>query len=212
MNSQVHASDDASVMETLRGQTDTVLTARSFCEGCSFAVGPITLRQRFNPVATEPSAVRDPDAVPAHVDPRQGTQFCAAWTAGSISGLAPTGVASLTYFELSGSAGVIDGSPFPVFNVFEVLKAARGELLLGCRISRNEEIAALATQDRVLVANLTPRSQTALIGGLSWSDTRVWVLGDQRGPASEQARGAAPLKLALEPYGVAYLEPLVESP
>jgi D-apionolactonase len=211
MNSQVHASDDASVMETLRGQTDTVLTARSFCESCSFAVGPITLRQRFNPVATGPSAITGPDAVPAHVDPRQGTQFCAAWTAGSIAGLAPTGVASLTYFELCGSAGVIDGSPFPVFSVFEAVQAAQGEQLLECRTSRNEEIAALATQDRVLVANLTPRSQTVLIAGLSWSDTRVWALGEQRALASEQPRDAAPLKLALEPYGVACLEPLVES-
>jgi D-apionolactonase len=211
INSQVHASDDASVMETLRGQPDTVHTARSFCEGCSFAVGPITLRQRFNPVATGPSAITDADAVPAHVDLRQRTQFCAAWTAGSIAGLAPTGVASLTYFELSGPAGVIDGTPFPVFHVFEVLKAVRGEPLLECRVTRNEEVAALATQDRLLVANLTARSQTALIGGLSWSDVRVWSLAEQRALASEQPQGADSLRLALEPYGVACLEPLVES-
>jgi D-apionolactonase len=210
MNSQVHASDDASVMETLRGQTATVLTARSFCEDCSFALGPITLRQRFNPVATGPAVVADPDALPAHVDPRQDTQFCAAWTAGSIARLALTGVASLTYFELSGPAGVIDGLPFPVFHVFEIVKAFRGEVLLRCRISRSDEITAMATKNRVIVGNLTSCSQTVVIDGLLWSGARVWTLGEQSAIGSEEPRGPAPLKLALEPYGVAWLEPVSE--
>jgi hypothetical protein len=39
----------------------------------------------------------------------------------------------------------------------------------------------------------------------------VWALGEQRALASEQPRDATALKLALEPYGVACLEPLVES-
>src|SRR5262249_3065569 len=77
-NAQVPASDDASVMETVRGQAATVVTARGIYPDHKLAVGPITLRPRFNPAATGPPVARDPDALPAHVDVRQPTQFAAA--------------------------------------------------------------------------------------------------------------------------------------
>jgi D-apionolactonase len=182
MNAQVHASDDASVMETVRGQAATVATARVFCGACTFALGPITLKPRFNPAASDPPVTDDPDDIPSHVDPRQATPFAAAWTARSIAGLAASGVASLTYFELVGLAGVMHDrtspphpklpagadSLFPCYYVFEALAPLHGKQLLDCHVSAGGDLAALATAERVVVANLTPTPQTAVITGLQW--------------------------------------------
>ena len=201
MNAQVHASDDASVMETVRGQAATVVTARTFCGDCTFALGPITLKPRFNPAATGPPAAHGPDDIPAHVDPRQATPFAAAWTAGSIAGLAASGVSSLTYFELVGLAGVMwdatspphpklpagVDSLYPCYHVLEALAPLRDKPLLDCHVSASGDLAALATNERVMLANLTATPQTAVISGLRWRE------------AGEP--------LQLEPYGVSVLQP-----
>jgi D-apionolactonase len=200
MNAQVHASDDASVMETVRGQAATVATAREFCGECTFALGPITLKPRFNPAATGPPVAHDPNDLPAHVDPRQTTPFAAAWTAGSIAGLAASGVASLTYFELVGLAGVMrDGtspahpklpagvdSLFPSYHVLEALAPLRDKPLLNCHVSASRDLSALATYERVVVANLTPTPQTVVISGRQWRQ--------------------AGRRVELEPYGVSVLD------
>jgi D-apionolactonase len=203
MNAQVHASDDSSVMETLRGQVATLATARSFSDDRPFAVGPITLKARFNPAATGPPVAVDPDGLPAHVDPRQATPFCAAWAAGSVAGLAYGGAASLTYFELVGMAGVMLGAEqaghpefvrpagplFPVYHALEALAPLRGQALLRCHVSPEDGVAALATEGRVVVANLTPVAQQAAIGGLPWPT------------------GSEVTEVNLAPYEVSVLQP-----
>jgi D-apionolactonase len=183
-NAQVHASDDASVMETVRGQAATVVTARGVYPSHTLAVGPITLRPRFNPAATGPPIARDPDALPAHVDPRQPTQFAAAWTAASIAALAGAGADSLTYFELVGPAGVIGDQNlrYPSFKVFEALTPLRGESLIACIVSQPEEVAALAIPNYLLLANLTPT------------------------PKAVQTAVGAPEPLQLKPYDVMLLK------
>jgi hypothetical protein len=183
-NAQVHAADDASVMETLRGQAATVATARSFSGDCRLAVGPITLRQRFNPAATGPALPPEPGGLPAHVDPRQATAFCAAWTAGSVAELAMAGADSLTYFELVGPAGVVAGQTrFPVYDVFAALAELHDQALLGSDVSAPDRIAVLATPQRIVLSNKTPVDQTVVIDGPPWAAGTV----------------------ALEPYGVSAL-------
>jgi hypothetical protein len=193
MNAQVHASDDVSVMETLRGQAATVATARSFCPDCNFAVGPITLRPRFNPAATGPPLARDPDALPGHVDPRQATQLCAAWTAGSVAALALAGVGSLTYFELVGMAGVMAGERFPVYDVLQALTPLRGTELLECAITPDGNVAALATAEGIMLVNLSPSGQRLLIEGLPW-------------PTVGEVLSAGQALIDLQPYAVMVLE------
>jgi D-apionolactonase len=165
-NAQVHASDDASVMETVRGQAATVATARGIYPDHKLAVGPITLRPRFNPAATGPPVARDPDAPPAHVDVRQPTQFAAAWTAASIAALATAGADSLTYFELVGMAGVMANghSLFPCYHVFAALVPLHGQQVIEVAVSSPDELAALATADQLLIANLTPAAQAVRVG------------------------------------------------
>jgi hypothetical protein len=204
-NAQVHASDDISVMETLAGQAATVASARSFCGGCKFAVGPITLRPRFNPAATGPALAQDSAALPAHVDPRQGTQFCAAWTAGSIAELAAAGADSLTYFELVGMAGLMHHADalFPVYHVFHALASLCDRPLLKCVTSARGKVAVLATAERIVLSNLTPIRQSVLIESLPWPAACERPSDAERGG---QIDPSAPT-VDLEPYGVTLLEP-----
>ncbi|HET7771399.1 MAG TPA: hypothetical protein VFN74_21690 [Chloroflexota bacterium] len=108
VNPQVHAFDDASIMETIEAQSVVLENAQRIAQGRPVRVGPITLRQRLNPAATGP----EPPPAP---DPRQRTDFCAEWTRRSLQALA--GAAALTYFEATGPAGLMeDGQPFPAYH------------------------------------------------------------------------------------------------
>jgi D-apionolactonase len=116
LNPQVHASDEASLLENICGQLDTVETAWAFASK-PVVVSPITLRPRFNPNATASADTSSAGQLPPEVDPRQLSLFCAAWTLGSIAQLTSTAHAhSLTYYETMGWRGIMEsptGSPLP---------------------------------------------------------------------------------------------------
>lgn len=103
-------------------------------------IGPVTLRPRFNDVATTPPrlSTRDdlrdgygPALLPA-TDPRQRAPELAAWAIASAAALAVPGVASLTYFETSGPRGIYDddGRALPVAGAIAALAGLRGRRLL----------------------------------------------------------------------------------
>jgi D-apionolactonase len=178
INPQVHAADDASLVETLAAQRDTVASARTFAAGLPLAITPITLKPRFNPNATGPEPEPGPGELPREVDARQATLFGAGWTLGSLKHLSEAAVESLTYFETSGWRGVMEtdtGAPLPtafasapggVYPLYHVL-ADVGELAAGRVLASvasdplRVEILALAHEDRtrVMVANLGPEAQ-----------------------------------------------------
>ncbi len=54
INPQVHAFDDDSLVDALEGQAETVMSARRFAGDARIAVSPVTLKPRFNAVATGP--------------------------------------------------------------------------------------------------------------------------------------------------------------
>ena len=173
VNPQVHAFDNASLVETLRAQAETVRSGRAMAPDRTLAVGPITLKPRFNPNATGPDPALAPGTLPASVDARQPSLFAAAWTVGSLANLAPTGVDALTYYETTGWRGLIERSDHPlrvpgfhswpgmVFPLFHVL--ADATLLTGGDVLPTEttdpltaEALAVRFDGRliVLVANL----------------------------------------------------------
>lgn len=92
INPQVHAEDTRTLIENLSTQRDIVLTAQSFAQRKPIHVAPITLRWRYNP---------NPGA---RIDPRQHSEFAAAWTLLSLKYLAPC--AALSYFEWIGEKGI----------------------------------------------------------------------------------------------------------
>ena len=174
INPQVHAFDDASLVETLQAQGITVASARQIYPNTPLVISPVTLKPRFNPDATAPPAPRGPDELPAAVDPRQMSLFGAAWTLGSLKYLAESGVASATYYDAVGWRGVMEweaGSPlpqrfpsqpgtvFPLCHVLADLGEWRDAEVLPTRADPLR-LASLALRRGgdvcILVANLTP--------------------------------------------------------
>ncbi len=171
---QVHAFDDVSVMENLEAQRHTVATARAFAENRPLVVSPITLRPRFNAVATGDEAP-DPSQLPPQVDSRQLSLFAAAWTLGSIAELSAAGVASLTYFETTGWRGLIETQPpsarhplfpsvpgmaFPVYWLFAALAGFSRMGVVAQEDATRNTVASLCLfgaqgRRRIMCANLT---------------------------------------------------------
>lgn len=189
-NPQVHAFDNLSLIETLEAQPMTVASAANFCAGKPLIVSPITLRPRSNPDATAAPPPPDPTRLPDTVDPRQPTLFTAAWTLGSITALATSGVSALTYFETTGWRGVLEtadgpvlpdqfpsapGQIFPVYHILADIGELAGGDVLGAYLAPALELAALTlrrarpaggTIRRTLLANLTVEPLPVAIQGL----------------------------------------------
>ncbi|HYI94140.1 MAG TPA: hypothetical protein VEX68_11390, partial [Bryobacteraceae bacterium] len=156
INPQVHAFDDASIMENLEGQAHTVRSARKIIGDKWLAVTPVTLRPRFNP-----NGGSDPSA---RIDPRQKTPTGAAWTLGSYKYLAETGADSVTYYELTGPAGLLDGDDvFPLYNVFRQMAELAGGDIVPLQSSNPLAVEAMLVRKdgkrRFFVANVTGKPQ-----------------------------------------------------
>jgi D-apionolactonase len=175
-NPQIHAFDNLSIVETLEVLQTTVESARQFCTDKPISVSPITLRPRFNAVATGAPRELAPGELPDNVDARQMSLFGAAWTLGALREFAYADVRSLTFYETTGWRGVVEsesGSPpeFPslprsVFPLFHVLADA-GEFR-GAQIASGTHNAPLKltgmalrqeNKTRVLLANLSNEEQ-----------------------------------------------------
>jgi len=123
VNPQVHAIDDLSLIENLETIPHVIESAHIISQHKPLHVSPVTLRPRFNPVATS----NDDDAQLMKVDHRQNTLFNAVWSLGSFKHFAQSGVKKITYFQTVGAEGIMDkGSKFPVFEAFQALLHYKG--------------------------------------------------------------------------------------
>jgi D-apionolactonase len=134
---QVHATDDSTLVENLEAQRYAVETARELFPAKPVFVSPVTLKQRFNVVATSEEADAQQDVLPPQVDVRQPLVFTAQWLLGSIKFLSQSGTSLITCFETVGWRGfiqgnfeppvrgkfpAINGDIFPVFHLLQELK------------------------------------------------------------------------------------------
>lgn len=182
LNPQVHAFDNASLVETLEAQAATVESARQLVGNKPLIVSPVTLQPRFNPNATGPEPEPEPGQLPAPVDPRQMALFGAGWTLGSLKYLLESGLQSVTYYETTGWRGVMEteeGSPLPdkfqsipgtVFPLYHLLADVgewRDAEVIPLKASNTLAVDGLAlrrgSQTRLIVANLTAQSQPVTI-------------------------------------------------
>ncbi len=218
MNPQVHAFDDMSLAETPEAVPQQIESTRRRYPGKALCVSPVTLKPRFNAVATEAGSTQGA-GLPGNVDARQMSLLGAAWTLGVLKGLAEGGAASGTFFETVGWRGVMEreGGVFPLYHVL----ADFGEFAGGtARVTRTSDPGAVTTlwlrrgeAERLMVANLTRERREV---GLQEFDRIVLArVLEESGrldamTAPEDFRASAmPWKggrLALGPYAVATLD------
>lgn len=227
MNAQVHAFDDASVLETPEAQGEQVRTARDFAPGKALFVGPVSLRRRYNVNATV-AEDESSDTLPDSVDPRQASLLGAAWTLASAKHLAEPGATAITYFETVGWRGVIqgDGDPprpgefparagqaFPLAHVLADVGELQGWELLKTDCSRPLTAAGLAARGpngelTLLVANLTPAVQHLRLAGVAGDghvrrlneDTAQLAMFESERFRSTEAQSEPIGELTLAPY------------
>ena len=164
-----HSLGTAQLVEAVAVQRTIARQAVELAGGLPVHVGPVTLRPRFNDVATTPPSLPSRNDLAEGYgaeftgasDPRQSAPELAAWTIASAAALAVPGVASIAYFEEWGDRGIrsATGEPHPVAAAIDALgRLARpgAELLWG--ESPDGLVWAIGARrddtDAVLVANL----------------------------------------------------------
>ncbi len=111
---QMHDRSPEQVTESIRMQRWVVMSASRLAAGRALHVGPVTLRPRFNAVATSARPVvtdatveagYGPQFVADATDPAQHSAAARAWFAASVEALTVPGVASITLAEAWGPRG-----------------------------------------------------------------------------------------------------------
>lgn len=236
INPQVHAFDNASLVETLPVLPVTVDSAGQFSGDKPIVISPITLKIRWNPNATASANASSTNEVPAQVDPRQMSLFGAGWTLGSLKYAAQSGVQSATYYETMGWLGVMEresgspvpekfpsiaGSVYPMYHVFAdigefvggevaVLEASHPLLVEGMALQKNGHL-------RMMLANFTAEAQAIHLTGLNGTfkqrkldaQNAVYAMCEPeayRTQAGETLTAEGNLQLTLSPYALITLD------
>jgi hypothetical protein len=236
LNPQVHAFDDASLVETLEAQAVTIDSAREIAGSCPLVITPVTLRPRFNPNAT--TAERDSGTeLPSAVDVRQASLLAAGWTAGSIKYISRIGVLAATYYETTGWRGVMEreeGSPlpdlfpsmpgavFPLYHVLALVGEFAGGHVVDTVSSAPLRIDGLtldkAGRRRTILAALGPSTEMVTVRHLAArvamrtldETNAVSAMSDPEAFRAEQAimmdTDQGVLEIELKPYAVVWLD------
>ena len=215
ITAEVHAFDNASLVETLGTQAQAVGSGRALAQGKPVYVSPITFKMRHNPYATAAAPPTPPGQLPSQVDPRQMSLMAAGWTAASIKHIAEAGAAGITYFETTGWRGVMEtatGSPvpdkfvsipggvYPVYHVLADVGEFGGGQVIASRSADRLAVDGLALRRgdevRVLLANLTDQAQRVVVQGAFAGDVRLRQLDAANAEMAmrqpEAYRGALP--------------------
>ena len=159
MTPQMHAGEVERIVQTLPMQRLVAQNALRLSDGRPLHLGPITLKPRFNAVATR-GGYDEAARLGMITDDLQSTSFTVAWTLGSVAALSAVGtavgasgvtaaaVASVSYFETAGARGIdaADGEPYPVGRLIRALASLRGKEVL-----RADGIASEAGADSTLI-------------------------------------------------------------
>ena len=161
------------MVETLPVQEVVTRQAKSMSPGLDVHVGPVTLKPRFNAVATDPTVDLEPTE-----DPRQRSWWAAGWTLGSLAALARGGAGSVTYFETTGPNGVACARPsspppsldtYPLFEVLRRVARLKGAHLVATDGGDHQSLAVLAVAENgrlhVFAANLMGATNVFRLAG-----------------------------------------------
>jgi len=223
INPQIHAFDNASMVETLPIQASAVRSARQFSQDLPIVVGPVTLTPPLLDGVDQPGGPPQGGPLPTWVDPRQLEPFAAVWTLGSLKYLADSGTDSATFFETVGWNGIMDvddvssrpkefpSRPGELFPVYQLLREV-GEFQGGSvrQVDTSDNLAAIglalrkAGKLRVLVGNLTGERQSIFIKGLSANSVDVHLPGG----GTIQVTSDSPI--SIPPYGIARIDQVAD--
>jgi len=221
LSPQVHAEDERSIAETPGSVDDVVRTVRSFAPDAPIAVGPITLRMRFNP--DRPQDAGGPAPLKDRVDPRQRSLFGAGWTTALLAALIRAQVQSATFFETVGPCGLMAAvppspevssssatRPFASYHIFKAM-ADRRRPTLNVASEDPQTVAGLAwvgSGPELMLANLTGVEQVVAIHGHG-PVRRLWLMDEDMpiGPGfAERAVTVDARTARLPPYAVAIVQ------
>ncbi|MFB7251270.1 hypothetical protein [Microbacterium sp. NPDC056234] len=184
-----HTLDTEQLVEALAMQRLIAEQSVSIADGAPVHIGPVSLRPRFNNVATTPEpAPRRTDLSEGYgaeftgaVDSRQDAPELGAWVIASAAAFAVPGVASVSWFETWGPRGLVsaNGRTAAADAIDALVALAGGTLLTGMApdglvwvIGSRTDAGAVA-----LIANLDPEERRVSIEG--FGDVRVgageWV-------------------------------------
>lgn len=189
---QIHAFDDDSLVENLEAQKYVIESAIAKFPSKPIYVSPVTLKQRFNIVATTEYLSKDTDELPAQVDLRQNSIFAAQWLLGSLKFLSQSGADLVTYFESVGRCGFIHGDfqpPIPekfksnlgdIFPIYYLLKEFKGynEVIYSeSKFPLDVEGVVLQNNEmevKLIMANFSDREKSIDIeSAIKWTDSRM---------------------------------------
>lgn len=190
---QVHASDRLTVIENIGGQAPTVERARSLFNKPVY-INAVTLKERFNAVATEKGD--DPSYQP-EPDHRQPTVFAAAWALGSMKQLTRSGVKSVTWFETTGARGLFEYNEnpqkkhlkkdktvklFPLYHLFKEFLNNKKYFLYPVNNHASTSVDGVllssGQQGKLYLVNYTGSDQELLLSGLHATCTDYSVLNE----------------------------------
>ncbi|WP_213815444.1 DUF4436 domain-containing protein [Glaciihabitans sp. dw_435] len=176
---QMHDSGRDQVIASLAVQRLVAEQAVRIAAGRAVHIGPVTLRARFNAVATEPpppaaeptvDAGYGPEFVWRATDPRQRSRGFAAWLIASVAALAVPGVESITVGEAWGPRGVESAADEALTWIADIA----GWVLLGPVGELAPGVAAIAARRNgmtvVLAANVGAEHRTITIGAADVPD------------------------------------------
>lgn len=206
---QVHAFDDESIMETLGAQRVAAANAVRLAAGLPLRVGPVTFKQRYNPVGTSEANEVSPPAA----DARQHTLFGASWVLGSIRACAAGGASAIAYASATGESGLlVEEGRTPIYALLESLAPYRSGEIVGTR-GGPEGLVSFALRDRgrlrlwlsnttaesletevALPARMKPRGARLLDEGTIFREMRSFEAADER------------IRLPITPYAIAMFD------
>jgi hypothetical protein len=231
---QEHASDNSTLAENLRAQSDSVLSARHYSGGKDILVSPVNIQRRFNANIENFETMKHHDSMPSQVDSRQMSLFCAGWTAISLKYIGETGAKGVTYFETVGERGIFQGDfnsrwpeefksfsgmIFPVYHLFYFLLKDRSFKIISSRSDSPLKADCICLSDgkrlKSIIANFTYEKQKVLFQGLSGefrikrldADTFADAVTDSKwSDKNWQNRSGNTNLFELEPFSVSFIE------
>lgn len=169
---QVHAFDDASVLETTTVHAELVRQASRLLGGLPIAVEPVTL-----------GVPREAGGKATAADRRQFTPFAAVWTLASLSAIVAGGAVAATFHGTVGPTGLFAdraGASTPLARLFAACDIRAARRITSLRANHTSAASGLALRRadglRLLIANHLPESSPVRIVGLPPGDASARII------------------------------------